>query len=72
MPVIWGIMNQFINLRTTNLRVIEDAAHAFGTKGIVLLEVLDIVCFSFDGIKNITCGEGGCISSDELLNKIET
>ena len=21
----------------------------------------DLVCFSFDGIKNITCGEGGCI-----------
>ena len=23
----------------------------------------DVVCFSFDGIKNITCGEGGCLVS---------
>jgi len=25
----------------------------------------DIVCFSFDGIKNITCGEGGCIVTED-------
>ena len=25
----------------------------------------DVVCFSFDGIKNITSGEGGCIVSDD-------
>ncbi|HQS67299.1 MAG TPA: DegT/DnrJ/EryC1/StrS family aminotransferase [Sulfuricurvum sp.] len=54
-----------------NLRVIEDAAQAFGslyedltavgTKG-------DIICFSFDGIKNITSGEGGAIvSSDQNI-----
>ena len=24
----------------------------------------DIVCFSFDGIKNITSGEGGCVVTD--------
>jgi dTDP-4-amino-4,6-dideoxygalactose transaminase len=49
--------------REYKLRVIEDAAHSFGgthnhkkigTTG-------DIVCFSFDGIKNLTCGEGGAI-----------
>ncbi|MCB1159921.1 MAG: DegT/DnrJ/EryC1/StrS family aminotransferase [Leptospiraceae bacterium] len=57
------------------LRVIEDAAHAFGTvyKGQKIGAFGDVVCFSFDGIKNITSGEGGCIvSSDEgVLNKIK-
>lgn len=45
------------------LRVIEDAAHAFGCRyrGRRIGAFGDVVCFSFDGIKNITCGEGGCI-----------
>ncbi len=50
------------------LRIIEDAAHAFGTQtpqgrtG----SFGDIACFSFDPIKNVTAGEGGCVvSSDE-------
>jgi len=45
------------------LRVIEDAAHAFGCryKGRRIGSFGDVICFSFDGIKNITCGEGGCI-----------
>ncbi len=46
-----------------NLRVIEDAAHAFGSTfdGCKVGSFGDIVCFSFDGIKNITCAEGGAI-----------
>jgi len=46
-----------------NLRVIEDAAHAFGTfyNQKLIGSFGDIVCFSFDGIKNITCGEGGAV-----------
>ncbi len=51
-----------------NLRVIEDAAHSFGCKrdGKIIGCEGDIICFSFDGIKNITSGEGGAvISSDE-------
>ena len=46
-----------------DLRVIEDAAHAFGClyKGRKIGSFGDVACFSFDGIKNITCGEGGCI-----------
>lgn len=46
-----------------NLRVIEDAAHAFGTiyKKKLIGSFGDIVCFSFDGIKNITSGEGGAV-----------
>jgi dTDP-4-amino-4,6-dideoxygalactose transaminase len=45
------------------LRVIEDAAHAFGCrhKGRRIGSFGDVICFSFAGIKNITCGEGGCI-----------
>lgn len=47
------------------LRVIEDAAHAFGCThhGHKVGSRGDVVCFSFDGIKNITSGEGGCIIS---------
>ena len=50
------------------LRVIEDAAHAFGTKyqNKLIGSIGDIVCFSFDGIKNITSGEGGCIVTNDL------
>lgn len=46
-----------------NLRVIEDAAHAFGTvyHGKKIGSFGDIICLSFDGIKNITCGEGGAV-----------
>ena len=49
------------------LRVIEDAAHAFGTvyQGKKVGGFGDIACFSFDGIKNITSGEGGCIVTDD-------
>ena len=50
------------------LRVIEDAAHAFGTKykNKLIGSFGDIVCFSFDGIKNITSGEGGCVVTNDL------
>ena len=46
-----------------HLRVIEDAAHAFGSThaGRKVGSFGDIICFSFDGIKNITCGEGGAV-----------
>jgi dTDP-4-amino-4,6-dideoxygalactose transaminase len=49
--------------RTHHLRVIEDAAHAFGCveNGRVIGSDGDVVCFSFDGIKNITSGEGGAV-----------
>lgn len=56
------------------LRVVEDAAHAFGTtyKNRRLGSFGDISCFSFDGIKNITSGEGGCIVTDDsnLLRRV--
>lgn len=45
------------------LRVVEDAAHAFGSeyKGRKIGAFGDVVCFSFDSIKNITAGEGGAV-----------
>lgn len=52
------------------LRVIEDAAHAFGgtRAGRPIGTAGDVLCFSFDGIKNITSGEGGAVvTSDELV-----
>lgn len=56
--------------KKNNLRVIEDAAQAFGCKrdGKKIGVDGDIICFSFDGIKNITSGEGGAIvTSDEYV-----
>lgn len=45
------------------IAVIDDAAHAFGCRrhGRRIGSFGDLVCFSFDGIKNITSGEGGCL-----------
>jgi dTDP-4-amino-4,6-dideoxygalactose transaminase len=61
--------------RKHSLRVIEDAAHAFGTthQGKRIGGFGDIACFSFDGIKNITSGEGGCIVTDDadVLRRIQ-
>ena len=56
------------------LRVVEDAAHAFGTvyNDKLIGSFGDIACFSFDGIKNITSGEGGAIVSKDktIIQKI--
>lgn len=51
--------------RRHGLRVIEDAAHAFGCRyrGRKIGSFGDVVCFSFDGIKNITSGEGGAVAT---------
>ena len=51
------------------LRVIEEAPHAFGTiyGGKRVGGFGDIACFSFDGIKNITSGEGGCVVTDDPI-----
>jgi perosamine synthetase len=58
-----------------DLFLIEDAAHAFGSsyKGKKIGTFGDITCFSFDPIKNITCGEGGAVvfQDDSLLGRIQ-
>ena len=53
--------------KKNKIRVVEDAAHAFGSthKNKLVGSFGDIACFSFDGIKNITCGEGGAIVSSD-------
>ena len=54
--------------RDYDVKIIEDAAHAFGSSyhGRKLGSFGDLTCFSFDPIKNITCGEGGAVAlSDE-------
>ncbi|NLD47002.1 MAG: DegT/DnrJ/EryC1/StrS family aminotransferase [Clostridiaceae bacterium] len=57
-------MEQLLRLKESRgIRIIEDAAHAIGSlyKGKKVGSFGDISCFSFDSIKNITCGEGGAI-----------
>ena len=58
-----------------DLRVIEDAAHGFGcTRGARRIGLEgDVICFSFDGIKNITSGEGGAVVTGdvELVRRIK-
>ena len=60
--------------REHGLRLIEDAAHAFGCscKGRKIGSFGDVVCFSFDGIKNITTGEGGVVftADEDVIQKV--
>lgn len=51
--------------RSRGLWVVEDAAHAFGStyQGRPIGTHSDATCFSFDAIKNITCGEGGVVAT---------
>ena len=63
-----GNLNELYSFASKyKLRVIEDAAHAFGSKyqNKLVGSIGDIVCFSFDGIKNITSGEGGCVVTND-------
>ncbi|MCE5346485.1 MAG: DegT/DnrJ/EryC1/StrS family aminotransferase [Bacteroidales bacterium] len=53
-----------------NLKVIEDACHGHGAeyKGKKLGSIGDAGCFSFQSSKNLNCGEGGMvITNDEKL-----
>lgn len=68
MPVHYGgspcDMEQLLQIKESNgIRIVEDAAHAIGSiyKGQKIGSFGDVTCFSFDSIKNITCGEGGAI-----------
>jgi dTDP-4-amino-4,6-dideoxygalactose transaminase len=70
-----GDLDGIYNFAKNNgLRVIEDAAHAFGSSynNVRVGGFGDIACFSFDGIKNITSGEGGCIvtEDDSIINQV--
>lgn len=57
-----------------NLKVIEDAAHAIGTKfkNKKIGNFADVTCFSFYATKNLAMGEGGAAVSkdEEIIEKI--
>ena len=52
--------------QTNGLAIVEYAAHAFGSTyhGRAVGALGDLAAFSFDPIKNITCGEGGAVATD--------
>lgn len=62
--------------KNNNILIIEDAAHAFGSlyKGKKIGSFGDATCFSFDPIKNLTCGEGGAValSDDKMAELLRT
>ena len=67
--VDWGGMpadlDQIVSIaRAHNLKVIEDAAHAFGAeyKGQKVGTIADFTCFSLQAIKHITTGDGGLLT----------
>lgn len=79
MPVYYAsnsrLADQYIAfVRRHGLRLIEDAAHAFGCtdKGRQIGSFGDVTCFSFDGIKNITSGEGGAVvtADPEVIQRV--
>ena len=53
--------------REHNLVLIEDAAHAIGTKykGQPIGSISDMTCFSFHPVKTITSGEGGAVTTND-------
>jgi perosamine synthetase len=72
MPVHFGGVVCPINdlnqlAKAYDLKIVEDAAHAFGStyNGKLVGSLSDITCFSFGPIKNITCGSGGAISTND-------
>jgi perosamine synthetase len=60
-PAEIGELNRIA--RQHDLKVIEDAAHAFGAKyaGQPIGSHSDFVCFSFQAIKHLTTGDGGAL-----------
>jgi len=59
--------------RPRDLWVVEDAAHAIDCRyrGHVLGTIGDLGCLSFDGQKNVTCGEGGAlfVNNEDLAGR---
>ena len=53
--------------RENGLLLIEDAAHAIGTKykGQPVGSIADMTCFSFHPVKTVTSGEGGAITTND-------
>lgn len=53
--------------RRHGLTLIEDAAHAIGTKycGRPVGSIADMTCFSFHPVKTVTSGEGGAVTTND-------
>jgi len=70
-----GLKEVYELAKRKNLRVVEDAAHSFGgySEGKRVGLEGDVICFSFDGIKNITSGEGGAVVTGDkkLVQRIQ-
>ena len=72
MPVhLYGLMCDMRALRTIadrhGLKIIEDSAHCIEAKrdGIRPGQLGDTACFSFYATKNLTCGEGGAVVTND-------
>ncbi len=81
MPVhLYGTMADMRCLRTIadrhGLFIIEDSAHCVEGErdGVRPGHLSDVACFSFYATKNLTCGEGGAVATDNetLAGKIRT
>lgn len=61
-PVDLGAIDKIA--KDFDLKIIEDAAHALGSEyeGKRIGRHSDFVCFSFQAIKHLTCGDGGAIA----------
>ena len=61
--------------KTHNIRIVEDAAHAFPAKNgdAMVGNIGDITCFSFYANKTITTGEGGMVTTnnDDYARRIK-
>lgn len=71
-----SLMEELLSLaKKHHLFIVEDAAHAIGSfyKGKALGTFGDAGVFSFHGTKNISCGEGGAVvtNNDDLSNAME-
>lgn len=68
MKSIWNIADRH------NLKIIEDCAHCIEGErdGIKPGQLGDVACYSFYATKNLTCGEGGAVATNnsELAAKI--
>lgn len=68
MPIDVDGVYDVINKSGKNIKLITDAAHAFGAsyKGLPIGSEADYVCFSFQAIKHLTTCDGGAVTSRSL------
>lgn len=64
LPCDYNELRNVIEILDQDIKIIEDAAHAFGATydgGTVARNGGDFVCYSFQAIKHLTCGDGGLV-----------